>query len=442
MNVRDVIQCVENIVGDKAVKKLKRKNIDNVMKVPFTDIDDITKLYKLDSWNWIFLAVNYLNNINKLMEAVYYSARKIARIRDMCTGKIEFVTDREEYYIGTTKLGFFLLNDTENTILFLTKLHNRIQGKKICSIVVIFEKEGKIGENPLELIRHANMLFIENKEAENTLNLYLYDPHGSEPELFGQESNIFLDWLKTLYETLYSRKTVNIIKRESFSCPIGIQGVIPELEMGKEGYCVTYSYFWLYIILHCSNSIPNIDLNTLISNIEKTVIGYIQDPRIFAEKIYSFAESIVSVAHDNIPDKQNYFKGLNDYMVSFIQEKMQHTPVEKLPYVDLIEDPYNLADSEEEDEETRYIDTSQKSSGGRKFGHANGVEEFAADFSDDEEESEEEPEEEPEEEVEEEEPEEVKNEQREFFAEGIPRPKRQRRFVLNNSIINESFRNN
>jgi hypothetical protein len=279
--------------------------------------------------------------------------------------------------------------------------------------------------NKSELIRHTNMLFIENKEAENTLNLYLYDPHGSEPELFGQESNIFLEWLKTLYTTLYSGKTVNIIKRESFSCPIGIQGVIPELEMGKEGYCVTYSYFWLYIILHCSNSIPNVDLTTLISNIEKTVIRYIQDPRIFAEKIYSFAESIVSVAHDNIPNKQNYFKGLNDYMVSFIQEKMQHTPVEKLPYVDLIEDPYNLADSEEEDGETRYIDTSEKSRKGRKFGHANGVEEFAADFSDDEEEPEEEVE------VEVEEPEEVVKEPHEVFAPegGIPPPKRHRRFV-------------
>jgi hypothetical protein len=422
MNVRDVIECVENIVGDKAVKKLKRKNIDNVMKVPFTDKDGITRLYKLDSWNWIFLAVNYLNNINKLMEAVYYSARKIARIRDMCTGKIEFVTHKEEYYIGTTKLGFFLLNDTDNTILFLRKLHNRIQGKKICSIVVIFEKESKIGENPLELIRHANMLFIENKEAEHTLNLYLYDPHGSEPELFGQESNIFLDWLKTLYETLYAGNTVNIIERESFSCPIGIQGVIPELKMGKEGYCVTYSYFWIYLILHCSNSIPNVDLNTLISNIEKTVIGYIEDSRIFAEKIYSFSESIVSIAHDNIPDKQNYFKGLNDYMVSFIQEKMQHTPVEKLPYVDLIEDPYNLADSEEENEETRYIDTSQESRGDRKFGRADKPgDEFAGDFS-----SEEESEDEPEEEH----IEEVSDESEEVFApEEEIRPKRQRRIV-------------
>jgi hypothetical protein len=324
MNVRDVIQCVENIIGDKADKKLKRKNIDTVMNVPYIDNDGIRRMYKLDSWNWIFLAVNYLNNINKLMEAVYYSARKIGRIRDMCTGKIEFVTDREEYYIGTKKLGFFLLNDTDNTILFLTKLRNRIQGKKICSLVVIFEK--KSDENPLELISHANMLFIENKEAENTLNLYLYDPHGSDPELFGQESNIFLEWLKTLYETLYAGKTVNIIERESFSCPIGIQRVIPELEMGKQGYCVTYSYFWLYVILHCSNSIPNVDLNTLISNIEKTVIGYIQDPRIFAEKIHSFAESIVSIAHDNIPDKQNYFKGLNEFMV----KNMKNAPSQRV----------------------------------------------------------------------------------------------------------------
>ena len=39
--------------------------------------------YKLNRWNWLVFVINYLSNINKLMEAVYYSARKTARITDI-----------------------------------------------------------------------------------------------------------------------------------------------------------------------------------------------------------------------------------------------------------------------------------------------------------------------------------------------------------------------
>jgi hypothetical protein len=31
---------------------------------------------------------------------------------------------------------------------------------------------------------------------------------------------------------------------------VGIQSIIPESYYG-EGYCVMYSYFWLYLVLHC-----------------------------------------------------------------------------------------------------------------------------------------------------------------------------------------------
>ena len=91
----------------------------------------------------------------------------------------------------------------------------------------------------------------------------------------------FSDGNKKIYEKLIltcpfaqlrklSKKPVKFIEEYNFSCPIGIQGIIKE--KNRKGYCIIYSYFWLYVILHCFKSIPNVDLETLISKVETQIL--------------------------------------------------------------------------------------------------------------------------------------------------------------------------
>jgi len=322
-------ECIISVV-----KKLeeKVKNIDTDMIIP----SGVSRIYTLDRWNWTLHVIDYLELKNKLMQSVYYLARKIERIPDMCTGEIDFFIndERKEYsiystsYIITANDNKFSLEDPKY-LDFLKEFHSRIQGKKICSLSIGFfkYKDAKLQKG------HATMLFIENKQSENTLNLYFYDPHGAGDVFYKRESFIFLSWLRTSYQRQYRGTTVNIIERETFSCPRGIQGIIPETKMGKQGYCIMYSYFWLYIILHCSNSIPNVDLNTLISNIEKTVISLIGNPELLAQIIYVFTENIVSVAHDNMPNLKDYFEELHTFMLENMKNKPSQpvTPLEERP---------------------------------------------------------------------------------------------------------------
>jgi len=57
--------------------------------------------------------------------------------------------------------------------------------------------------------------------------------------------------------------------------------------------------------------IPNIDLNTLISTIEKTVLKLVPEPESLAKLIYNFTENIVSTVQTYMPGREKYFENLH-----------------------------------------------------------------------------------------------------------------------------------
>lgn len=71
---------------------------------------------------------------------------------------------------------------------------------------------------------------------------------------------------------------------------LGIQSKIRE---PGEGYCVMYSYFWLFLVLFCYMENPNIDIQYLFLNIEETLLSLYSTDDFLAEIITSFAIRIV-----------------------------------------------------------------------------------------------------------------------------------------------------
>jgi len=270
------------------------------------------KKISISRWNYTYYIVSDLMTENKLTEATYRLAT--LGIHDICTGELTCFIEKNNYYINTEHK-LFTMKESQEYLNFLENFHKRIKDRKICSLYIRFcklpEKEYKTDQERINSLTycHANMLFIENKE--DVINLYLYDPHGSSPyHKYAREGFIFIYNLATSYNTKYG-KPMNIIKRETFSCPKGIQGVIPEIKENKIGYCIIYSYFWLYLILHCISMIPNIDLNTLISTIEKTVLKLVPEPESLAKLIYNFTENIVSTVQTYMPGREKYFENLH-----------------------------------------------------------------------------------------------------------------------------------
>jgi hypothetical protein len=99
---------------------------------------------------------------------------------------------------------------------------------------------------------HRNILVIEH--LKDKINIVVYDPMGSDYSEFNVDKVIRTigDELETITE-----KKVNIMKKE-ISCPIGLQKVSEDLI----GYCVMFSYFWIYCVMHIISMIEKHYKNT------------------------------------------------------------------------------------------------------------------------------------------------------------------------------------
>lgn len=277
----------------------------------------------ISRWNYTFYIANFLNNIDKTMEITYYLAGQ----PQLCTGKVQFFINQKQTEYGIERTGYILTPENlfhvmerdgqinQSYVRFLNTFYKRIQSNKICSINIIlsklkgYQKEEKHMRSSI-IKSHSTMLFVENKT--DRINMYFYDPHGSSFDNNKYEKEAFLFQTRLAEELRkLSKKPVNFILEHNFSCPRGIQAIIPESSLGRRGYCVIYSYFWLYIILHCFNRIPNVDLETLIFNVETQVLKAKNIDKI----IYNFAENIVNTSLTEMPDREVIFKNLNDYIL-------------------------------------------------------------------------------------------------------------------------------
>ncbi len=167
---------------------------------------------------------------------------------------------------------------------------------------------------------HANMIFIYI--GPSFIMFSLYEPHGFESdEIWFSKVDVFMDFLVNScneHRELFGDRLVWKNPRIEISCPLGLQR-IPETEFSgtdETGYCVMYSYFWLYVILRCvsfmtfskGNVIDNTNsaeihtLQAIIKNAEFVILES-RTPEELGILINSFAGMAVSRYIEIIPDK-------------------------------------------------------------------------------------------------------------------------------------------
>jgi len=111
---------------------------------------------------------------------------------------------------------------------------------------------------------HATVLIMEKQD--NIWNFYYYDPNGSSNTDYSYQ---FLDMLLR-----YQNKKISIIPITKISCPISIQKYTEE----KIGFCLMFSFFWIYCILNIINGMKKTGtyspLRSWIGSVDKILLDY------------------------------------------------------------------------------------------------------------------------------------------------------------------------
>jgi len=310
-----IYECIKEVVN--SLKKTE-KNIGTPQIVPV----NYKRAYKISRWDFLWFLANFVNNnssylkelkIPTYMDLVY----ALAGVENKCSDKVDI--------------------DSVDTVYFTDQLKNNLKTDSYCSYLLGFKN-------------HANMLFIDNtdsKEYENTIDLYLYEPHGS--NYIHEHADTFLKTIKREYNSKNNYTSLNIVDYKKTSTPagIGIQRYIPEYKENRRGYCLNYSYFWLYLILHCSKTLPNIPLETIIKNIELSLL------RILFSQEKTPGENISNTIHSFVNKIMDNF--LHQTFTTLKDPKKQKELVQKITayiiniiYLDELKYPIiNLEDSEE-----------------------------------------------------------------------------------------------
>ena len=116
------------------------------------------------------------------------------------------------------------------------------------AIPVDIEMVEKLANKPSKILRHRNMIFIENIPGHITINYY--EPHGSVGG-FSETANIheFLENLVSGMKSASINMSLNTkiyLNVKEASCPTGMQSITAKYDIG---YCVMFSLFWLYSVL-------------------------------------------------------------------------------------------------------------------------------------------------------------------------------------------------
>jgi hypothetical protein len=217
---------------------------------------------------WFYSAFERLEStVQLLQEQVLYH---ITGTTDLCTGTVNIDQNEDNIYKVLTKNnGKFNVpprthKDNEKSNKFLNEFISRTINSK-CS----FSSTG-LGLY-YEGMGHKNMLLAFKDTKKKKIVLSLYEPHG-----YGVKDNIsavsdtFLNYLYTSRPDLFK-----IAPRTSMSCYKGAQAYTGD----PFGFCVMFSYFWLYCILKIAKKHP-ITFRE-IKYIEKSLIQHLKPDELF-----------------------------------------------------------------------------------------------------------------------------------------------------------------
>jgi len=162
---------------------------------------------------------------------------------------------------------------------------------------------------------HANIILVEN--VKDFLIWNFYDPHIYEDHK-GMKK---IEHMGELCAKIANKKFVFNYRKGS-QCPIMIQKLLEDYE---PGYCVIFSYFWIWCVLNVIKQMTSyIPSNKWISYVEKCVSEQIQkNPIKVYKKVGEFAYTLYSLNSGKISNEKlnasDYMKkheiSINDYNV-------------------------------------------------------------------------------------------------------------------------------
>lgn len=351
-----IIDCIKNTISS-----LKLQDVEKKWQIDYElDYKELATSY-ISRWNYIWNMYQSIEGINNcrgisktsqvnidlwktevcniklqlpsLIEFIYKEAVGEKNIDTLCTGQI--------YLKDNILNDFDYLKEPEKFNLFLDEFYKRITSSK-CKFTSLALNIRSSGFK----FSHRNMLLIYKDRQK--IYVSLYEPHGdSENTRF---VNNFIDYLvlsfnrrffdinyKMEIQTYSCRMSVmkafrkilrkdieaRIVKKEKIK---GIQDIIKE---PGEGYCVMYSYFWLYLVLKCYQKYP-INIDILIDTIETSLVKMYSPIELtkiitgFASKIVnSYIETISIQFRDDKETLKNFFRKIDkDFRQNMYREKL------------------------------------------------------------------------------------------------------------------------
>ncbi len=321
--------CIEDII--KQVEKLGGE-LSTKMKYYYEQKGKKLSTH-INRWNYVYLFYQMLEYYNKssvrvpsVIETVYMMAIENTRRPmlspdeiDVCTGKLYIhVTDTND-----TKNDYLLVEKVVRIVYqkepekfrqtFFLEFAKRVMSCKtnITSIALSCNVWGK----DRIYFKHLNMIFIY--VGPSSITFSLYEPSGSKIRNVAHHVDNFMDFLvKTCNnKTLFGGRTAFKQSRTSISCIRGIQKVVKDFHPNDTdaGYCVMYSYFWLYITLRCASfmttgngrllergsAIEEVTIKTILEETERAILMS-RTPRQLGRLINAFAGMVISKYIENM----------------------------------------------------------------------------------------------------------------------------------------------
>jgi hypothetical protein len=182
--------------------------------------------------------------------------------------------------------------------------------------------------------------------------MYLYEPHGYDH--INGDVKSFLHTISTRYNLDNEKRPLELVRYDDFSLNKEIQYFIPEIKENKRGYCVNYSYFWLYLILHCSKCLPDIPIEHIVKNIklfykviEKSVGKEGSVSKSMSNIVHAFVNNIVSEFMDKVarlkyPEQEKINGKINKYILDNMPKSRYYSRRKIDPYLEdlYLEDLY------------------------------------------------------------------------------------------------------
>lgn len=319
-------------VVKKIIDKFSGKKVSQKMRA-YPESEN--KYYEIHPDDYLFAVFQTIEQIVKvskdfppLTELLYYivdsetSNQGENRLHKYCTGEIRLITVPGVLQIETKKGKF-----QAGTLKFrewMAEYVNRLEaGCKFNSLIVnAVGIEGK----DMSGYGHRNIIFSyitePDKEGKKKVYLSVYEPHGSDLDYFSMSHYGGIDRLLEQmigYINTTTDYQAELIPRKMTSCPAGPQSMDTTI-----GFCIMYSFFWLYCLLHVMNVEKDDrieDFPYLISNIDRLIMS---DPKKVPVAIYNFTVYMVNSYLENIsPNLQARFvQKLNDNFFLRIQAEM------------------------------------------------------------------------------------------------------------------------